>query len=206
MRDSSPMPRRISFSEYLAWEERQERKHEFVNGEVYAMSGVTRRHDAIATNILVRLKQASREGPCSANSSDVKVRPVQGVIYYPDVSVDCVPHDGADLIIDHPCLVVEVTSRTTARTDRGEKAENYRRAPSLRMYLVVDQNRKRVTCHRRTEFGAWTVVDLESAGTIDVPCPEMRLTLDEIYEGVQMPPLGVAEPEVDELTGEYVVD
>lgn len=136
----------------------------------------------------------------------MKVRPVLGVIYYPDVSVDCVPHDDADLIVDHPCLVVEVTSRTSARTDRGEKADNYRRAPSLRMYLVVDQNRKRVTCHRRTESGAWTADDFESAGVIDVPCPEMRLTLDEIYEAVQMPPLGVAEPEVDELTGEYVVD
>ena len=190
----------------MAWEEKSTRKHEFVNGEVYAMSGVTRRHDLIAGNVYAHLRAAARGTPCRAYTSDMKVRVAASVTYYPDVSIDCASHSDADVIIDHPCLVVEVTSRSTFRTDRGEKLENYRRAPSLRMYLIVDQNRRRVTCHRRNDDDTWTAEEHEGGGSIAVPCPRMELTLDDIYEGVQMPPLGVAEPEIDEATGEYVVE
>lgn len=130
-------------------EERSPGKHEFVRGEVYAMSGVTRRHEAITLNVLFHLRAAARGGPCSAASGQVKVQPVPEVVYYPDVAVDCVPYRGDDVVIDRPCVVVEVASRSTARTDRGEKAENYRRAPSLRMYLIIDHRRRQVTCHRR---------------------------------------------------------
>jgi Uma2 family endonuclease len=127
-------------------------------------------------------------------------------VYYPDVSVDCVPHGDDDLIVGQPGLAVEVTSPSTARIDRGETLDNYRRAASLRMCLVVDQRRRRVTCHRPDDAGAWVVEELTGTGTISVPCPSVELTLDEVYEGVEMPPLGVAEPERGDETGEYVVD
>src|SRR5438105_102817 len=134
MRDSQPGREGLTFERYLSWELKQPRKHEFVNGQVFAMSGVTRRHDAIAMNVLVRLHAACRNTRCTASSSDVKVRPVANVVYYPDTSVDCGAHGGDEIIIDEPCLVVEVTSRSSARTDRGEKLDNYTKSPSLRMY------------------------------------------------------------------------
>lgn len=206
MRNSQPKSRGLSFRAYLALEKESLRKHEFVQGEMYAMAGVTLRHDAISTNILMHLKRACAGTACNAYSSDVKVRPVEEIAYYPDASLDCVRHNGTDLLIEHPCLVVEVTSRTTIRTDRGEKALNYQRSSSLQTYLIVDQNRRRVTWYHRDASGAWVVEEVEYSGAIDLPCTGTRLTLDEIYEGVELPPLGVDEPDVDELTGAYVTD
>lgn len=193
----------MTFDEYLAREHRSPIKHEFVRGEVYAMSGATRRHDRIVMNLLVRLGIAARGGPCVVNSADVKVQPAPGVVYYPDVSVDCVPHRDDDVIVDQPCLVVEVTSRSTARVDRGEKLDNYRRAESLRMYLIVDHRRRRVTCHRRDGSGPWVFEEVTDAERVSVPCPRTDPTLDAIYEGIDMSPLGVAEAAVDDDISGY---
>jgi Uma2 family endonuclease len=100
---------------------------------------------------------------------------------------------------------VEVTLRSTARIDRGEKVAEYCKAASLRGYLIVDQNLRRVTYYTRDVDGAWAHAELTGSGTIAIPCPKTALTLDQIYEDVSMPPLGVAEPDVDEATGEYVM-
>ena len=117
-------------------------KHEFVAGEVYAMSGVTLRHNLITLNIVRGLHGPARARRCSVLATDVKLR-VMDRIYYPDVIVACGKAAEVELIIDEPSLMVEVTSPSTRVVDRREKLDAYLRIPSLRQYLIVDQRRWR---------------------------------------------------------------
>ena len=119
-------------------------------------------------------------------------------MYYPDVLVACGAQDELSQFAVAPCLVVEVTSPITARTDRREKLDRYRALPTLRAYLVVDQHRRRVTRHWREADGAWRQAEATGDDVVPVPCPESELPLDIIYEDVTLPPLGVAERPADE--------
>jgi Uma2 family endonuclease len=165
------------------------------------MSGTTARHNQIVTNIYTRLRAAARGGPCRAYVIDLKVRAGHDRIYYPDGVVVCTPHAGDTLIFDDPCLIVEVTSRSTRRLDHGEKMDGYLGIPSLRGYLIAEHDRRRVTLHARAAAGEWQRTELLASGRLDLPCPASSLSLDEIYEGVELPPLRVSEePDDDEDT------
>lgn len=130
----------LTVEEYLALEESAPVKHEYVAGTIHAMVGTTKRHNQIAGNIFAHLWNRTRSGPCRVYASDVKVR-VEDVFYYPDVMVACDPADDDPLVEHNPCLIVEVTPPSTESTDRREKMFNYREIPSLKAYLIVDQNR-----------------------------------------------------------------
>ena len=191
----------MSVEEYLRFEEASERKHEYVAGEVYAMSGVRRRHARIVQNLAVHLGVAVGDGPCEVISVDVKLRAADDRIYYPDVMVLCTPGSDDDLVVDDPCLIVEVTSPTTARTDRTEKLDAYTNIPSLQTYLVVDHGGRRVDRHWRDAAGAWQRELIVGDGEVAVPCPETTLTLDEIYRGVETFGVREQEPPRYEATG-----
>jgi len=184
----------LTVEEYLAFEAAAATKHEYVAGEVYAMSGVTRRHARIVTNLVARLGTAARGGPCQVIAVDVKLRAATDRIYYPDVMVVCTPGRDDDLVLDDPCLVIEVTSPSTARIDRGEKLGAYRGLAPLRAYLIVDHRRRRVERHWRDAAGGWQRTDVSGDGSVPVPCPEIALTLDEIYEGIDMMTVREEEP------------
>jgi Uma2 family endonuclease len=185
----------MTVEEYLRFEEAAvATKHEYVAGEVYAMSGVTRRHARIVMNITARLWAAARGGPCEVIAVDVKLRVATDRIYYPDVMVLCTPGPDEALVLDDPCLVVEVTSPGTARTDRGEKLGAYQSVPSLRAYLIVDHRRRRVERHWRDAAGAWQRDEIVADGRVPVPCPATELPLDDIYEGVHLAVVGEPEP------------
>ena len=185
----------MSVEEFLRFEEASEGRHEYVAGEVYAMSGVRRRHARIVQNLALRLGIAVGNGPCEVISVDVKLRAADDRIYYPDVMVLCTPGSDDDLVVDDPCVIVEVTSPTTVRVDRGEKLVAYQAIPSLRAYLVVDHRVRRVDLHRRDADGAWQRELIVGEGEVAVPCPETKLTLDDIYRGVET--FGVREEEAE---------
>jgi len=191
-----PDPRRslLTVEEYLRFEAAAETKHEYVAGEVYAMSGVTRRHARMVTNLVVRLGTAARGGPCEVIAVDVKLRPAADRIYYPDVMVLCTPGRDDDLVLDDPCLVIEVTSPSTGRIDRGEKLDAYRGLASLRTYLVVDHRRRRVERHWRDAADEWRRSEVTGEGSVPLSCPELELTLDDIYEGVDLMTVQEEEP------------
>jgi Uma2 family endonuclease len=171
-------------AEYLAFEHASAVKHEFVDGEVYGMTGTTLRHNAIALNVAMRLRALGRPHECRAFALDVKVRVSDDRYYYPDVVVTCSPVGADDLTIHAPCLIVEVTSPSTESTDRREKAPAYRTIPGLGAYLIVDHRQRRVTRHWRDD-GEWRSEDLSGEGAVPLPCPPgAELTLDEIYEDV----------------------
>ena len=139
----------MSIEEFLELENASTARHEYVAGQVYAMVGTTGRHNAIALNVVTRLRAASRNGACSVYIIDLKVRAGRDRIYYPDGVVVCSPHAGDTLVFDNPCLILEVTSRSTRRIDRGEKLDAYLAIPSLRAYVIAEQDRRHVTFYSR---------------------------------------------------------
>ncbi|MBI4540986.1 MAG: Uma2 family endonuclease [Gemmatimonadetes bacterium] len=184
-------PRRLpSVEEYLRCEQASDVRHEYVAGGPYALADASRRHNRIALNIATRLVAAARGGSCRVYAGDVKLRAAQDIIYYPDVMVACGPAGRDPLVEDAPCLVIEVTSPSTDAIDRREKLVVYKQIPSLEGYVIVDQDRRRVERHWRDEAGHWIHAEAADTGTIPLPCPEVGLSLDDIYEGtdVEGPP------------------
>ena len=159
-------------------------RHEYVGGTIHAMVGATKRHNQIGLNIASRLLGAARGGPCRVYASDVKLRAAEDTVYYPDVMVACEPEDDP-LVENYPCLVVEVALPSTESIDRREKMLAYRKIPTLRAYLIVAQDERRVERHWRDESGEWLQGEaVGEEGFVPVPCPETKLTLAEIYEGL----------------------
>lgn len=191
----------VSLDEYLRFENASPTRHEFVAGRVYAMSGTTARHNQIVTNIHARLRAAAAGGRCRAYVIDLKVRAGRDRVYYPDGVVVCTPHAGDTLMFDDPCLVVEVTSRSSRRIDHGEKLDAYLRIPSLRGYLIAEHDRRQVTLHvRGANASEWDRIEVATTGHVPIPCLESKISLDEIYEDVELPPLRVSEEPDEEDT------
>ena len=187
----------MTVEQFLAFERSSARRHEYVAGHVYLMTGTTARHNQIALNIHSRLRTLTRDRGCMAYALDLMVR-AEDRFYYPDGVVVCAPHAGETLLFEEPCLVVEVTSASSRRTDHGEKLDAYLRVPSLRGYLIAGHNRRLVTLYTRADDDTWNRDEAAGAGSLDVPCVGGTLTLDGVYEGVEMPPLSVGEEYEDE--------
>lgn len=179
----------FDFKSYLEWEERQPEKHEFFRGEVFAMVGARRSHVAVTRNILVLLWSSLRGSSCQAYAADMKVR-AEGAdaVFYPDVVVTCDPRDHrADQYIEHPVLVVEVLSDSTAAYDRGDKFAAYRSLPSLKEYLLVDIASRRLECFRRDPTGHWVLYEWRPGETAELASVELKLAVDEVFENVDPP-------------------
>lgn len=177
----------ISVEEYLRREETSEIRHEYVGGYLYAMTGASRRHNKIVLNLGSRLVDAADAQDCSVHTSDVKLQVSERVIYYPDVLVSCDPEDRDAYIARHPCLVIEVLSPSTSRTDRREKFLAYDRIPTLRAYLIVHQDRHLVERNWRDNATDDWRTQLISGGIVPLPCPDLELTVEEIYR--KLPPV-----------------
>jgi len=147
----------MTADDYLAWEEQQEEKHEFVLGETFAMGGARREHVIVAGNAFASLKQHLRGTPYRAYISDMKLQVKQmGAYYYPDVMVSCAKNDQrAEQFLTQPSLIIEVLSDSTEAYDRGDKFAVYRLITSLKEYVLIDIKSRRVECFRRTADNDW---------------------------------------------------
>ncbi len=181
--------------EYLAWEAEQPLKHEYINGEVYAMTGGTLPHNAIAVNLISALRGKLRGTGCKVYMADVKVRVAsQGPYFYPDLVVSCDERDRrATEALHYPKLVVEVLSPSTAGFDRGDKFKFYRRIPTLQEYVLIDAEKVGIDCYCKTSAGKWELTaypDDAADGenpilelvSLDFQCP-----LALVYEEVEFP-------------------
>jgi Uma2 family endonuclease len=174
-------------------------RHEYVSGEVYAMTGGTARHGRIVRNVARRLDVAAGDGPCEVFTETMRVGVDNDTYYYPDVIVNCALLGDLEVVAREPCVVVEVTSPDTARVDRGEKLDRYRGIPGLRVYLIVDHRRRRVERHwRGSDADEWRREEVVGEGRVVVPCVDVELTLDEIYRRVELPAVG--EPDAEYAT------
>lgn len=176
---------RISFEEYLALEEKAQVRHELLDGLLYAMAGTTLLHNRICRNLVFRLQQKAQGSGCEVFFADVKLRVDYQTAYYPDILVCCQP-ESHEQYVERPCLVVEVLSRSTEIVDRREKLAKYRQIPSLRAYVLVDSLSRRLEAYYR-EGKNWLYLDVVGEGSLPIPCPEMSLSLDEVYEGLDVP-------------------
>ncbi|WP_130481669.1 Uma2 family endonuclease [Sphaerotilus mobilis] len=173
---------------FLAWEEHQPGRHEFVDGEVYAMSGATSTHNTIAGNLYMALRQGLRGTPCRTHIEGVKVH-IQAAdsVLYPYVFVTCDPVDltpERDTHKTSPTLVVEVLSPATAAYDRGRKFELYQQLPSLKEYVLVEADRPHVDLFRRNAEGLWVLHPAGPGAVLDMASVGLSLTLDQVYEEV----------------------
>ncbi len=172
---------------YLAWEERQVEKHEYIAGEVFAMAGARREHAVVSLNLAAAFKQRLRGGPCQAYVADLKLRvEAADAFFYPDVVVSCDPRDhAAGQFIAHPTLIVEVLSESTAAFDRGNKFAAYRSLPSLREYVLVDIEARRLETFRRTPENDWLFHEsLSGCGECFFPALNVSIPFEEIFENV----------------------
>ena len=177
----------ISVAEYLAGERESPVRHEYVEGEVYAMAGASDRHNRIALNIASRLNEHVADGPCEVFMSDMKIKVSPDVFYYPDVVVTCDAPGGDAYFRTEPRLIVDVISHTTERIDRHEKMVAYKSMASLEEYVLVMQDEMRVEVYRRkgTEWEARIFTDAQEQ--LQLSSVSLSLSVSEIYRNVRLP-------------------
>lgn len=145
----------LSVEEYLQGELRSEIKYEYINGEVYAMSGAKRVHNIISMNLSGLLFAHLRNTPCRVFNADMKVRvktAEDDCFFYPDLHVTCSATDTEELLNSQPKLIIEVLSDATECYDRSEKFHHYRKLPSLEEYVLIAEDTPQVECYRRSEL------------------------------------------------------
>ena len=176
---------RLSLNEFLDWENSQPQRHEFHRGDVFAMVGARRAHGRVVLNLARRISEGLEGSPCQAFVENMKVQVAQDTVLYPDVFVTCDSTDLAtDMIFKAPLLVVEVLSPTTQAYDRSQKFALYRRLESLREYVLVDPETRRVEAFRRTDQGQWVLDDMSDGDALHLPCIAGRIPLAQIFEGL----------------------
>jgi Uma2 family endonuclease len=186
--------------EYLCLEEQAAIKHEYVDGNIFAMSGSSEAHNLITVNIISLLHLHLHGTPCRVFSSDMKVRIESAKsYYYPDVMVSCEPYEAKSVFKSNPVLLVEVLSPSTAPIDKREKMIAYTKIESLKEYVIVHQDRQRVEIYRRQSDG-WELITVNSGQQLkleSVPKGPLAVPLSTIYEGCSPP------SRVKEETGFY---
>jgi Uma2 family endonuclease len=177
---------RYTMDDYLAVEEMSPVRHEFLNGEIYAMAGGTPEHAALSAAVVTVLGARLRGGPCRPYSGDLRIRVrATGLATYPDAAVVCgepARDPESPTHVTNPTVIVEVLSPSTEDYDRGEKRGHYQRIESLREYVLVAQDRRRVEVWFRDEAGAWQSRVHESGDDVDLPSLHLRVAVDELYE------------------------
>jgi Uma2 family endonuclease len=178
----------MTVEEYLEFESGSRIRHEYLAGEVFAMSGVHPRHNRIAGKLYQAFGNHLKGGPCEPYMGDVKVKlraNRDDYVYYPDVMVVCGRQQPEQPFVTNPKLIVEVLSRSTAGVDRHEKRVNYRWIAALEEYVIVAQSVTEVTLFRRDE--AWRPTVLHARDSIlELRSIDFRVPLAQIYEGELM--------------------
>lgn len=183
---SAALRPRYTFAEYLEIEEKSgEVKHEYVAGEIFAMAGGSVEHSALATTLAGLLLAHLRGGPCRPHGSDLRLRiRAVDVATYADVSVVCDPVERdreSGTHVTNPRIVVEVLSPNTERYDREQKRLYYQQIESLREYVLVAQDRRRIEIWRR-DGGAWLHAVHEGGERARLPSIDYEMDVDELYD------------------------
>jgi len=176
---------RVSPEEYLELERAAEERHEYLDGEIVAMSGGTVEHSLIAQNIIGELRNALRPKPCKVFTSDMKIRIESANRYtYADAVVVCGPPRLADEVRDtllNPTAIFEVLSDSTESYDRGEKFAGYRTLPSVQEYVLASQKQEQVEHFHRQPDGSWLLHVYGTGETVSLPSLGCELKVDEVY-------------------------
>ena len=187
---STAEKRRYTTEEYLALERASDTKHEYYQGEIFAMTGASLSHNRIVVNLLKLLGNSLNERDCEVLAGDMRVKVPTGLYTYPDLTVVCGEPQLEDEAFDtllNPKLIVEVLSQSTEAYDRGEKFAQYRTIESLEQYMLVSQQRYRVEVFTKEEDGRWVLSDAGGLDAgIELPVFGCTLPLEEVYFRVDL--------------------
>ncbi|MFN7383673.1 MAG: Uma2 family endonuclease [Dolichospermum sp.] len=181
-------PAKMTIEEYLAWELNQDIRYDYINGEVFAMTGGTIPHNDIALNLYTSLRPHLRPRGCRINVSDVKVQVTsKGPYFYPDLIVSCHPEDiNARKFIQNPKLIVEVLSPGTSGKDREEKFRYYLTIPSLQEYILIDSEKISVERYCRGEGRMWLYYPYTTGDMITLSSIAFEFPIEMLYDGVRL--------------------
>jgi Uma2 family endonuclease len=186
---------RLSPEEYLAFERASEQRHEYADGEIFAMAGGTREHSLTATNLVGELRAALRGRRCEVHGSDLRIKiPSTGRYVYSDGVVVC----GQPLFEDetrdtllNPLVVIEVLSDLSEAYDRGDKFAQYQSIPSIKDYVLASQKAERIEHFRRLPDGTWLLRILGPGDRLVLESTPCEIAVDDAY-------LQVFAPKADE--------
>ena len=179
---------RLGVDDYLQAEQRAEVKHEYLDGQIFAMGGASRAHGLLALSLSALLLPHARRKGCQLFTADMKVRidhDSGSWFYYPDLVLACDPTDREPLYVRRPCLLVEVLSPSTEHIDTREKLLAYRLLPSLREYLLLRQDTLHAELYQRRDDGGWTHQRLKQPDdAFSLLCLQVSVSLRDIYADI----------------------
>jgi Uma2 family endonuclease len=176
--------------EYFLWEEKQLNKHEYIDGEVYAMSGGSVNHGRIAIKFSAMFDAHLDNSGCITGNSDIRLNIVETNNYtYPDVSVTCDERDKTTTqYITYPCLIVEVLSDSTEAYDRGGKFRMYRKNPILQDYLLVSSTKIEMDLYHKNDAGDWLIINYKEGDTVELKSINLSFPIEQVYRGLVLTP------------------
>ncbi len=180
---------KISVADYLEGEKISQVKHEYIDGEVYAMAGTSKNHNRLIKNILRKLENHLNGSDCEPFIVDIKVRVEKmNRFYYPDLVVVCGEDNEDEYYAVKPKMIIEILSPSTSLTDRREKMFAYKEIESLREYVMIEQNRMYAEIYRRRDDGGnlWDWIEFETGEEIELAAVDFKMPMTEIYTGVQL--------------------
>jgi Uma2 family endonuclease len=180
----------LSQQEYLEFERNSEEKHEYYNGEIFAMSGASFKHNIIEDNIRGELHNFLKGKQCRSFGSNLRTSVHSNTSYtYPDVIIICGKPEFTDDQFDtvlNPTLIIEILSASTANYDKGIKFELYREISSLKEYITLDSQKIHVEQYVKNDNKTWTLQEFKSlSDSLTLTCIKMPVLVDDWYQGVE---------------------
>ncbi|MBD2666801.1 hypothetical protein B6N60_02143 [Richelia sinica FACHB-800] len=176
----------LSPEEYLELEKNSPIKHEYIQGQIYAMAGASDAHVTITTNLVALLRNHIRGTGCRLYVADMKARiETLNIFYYPDIMITSYSRDTEfDYFKCYPSLIIEVLSPATEAFDRGDKFSDYQELETLQEYALVSQNRQRIDCFRRNSQGRWELYSYRENQELELNSVNFKCLLTDVYEDV----------------------
>ena len=180
-------------AEYFTWEEKQLEKHEYIDGQVYAMSGGSVNHSRIAVRLTTLFSNHLENSSCETGNSDLRINIAGTKNYiYPDASVTCDDRDKTTTqYVTYPCLIVEILSPSTEAYDRGGKFRMYRNNPVLQDYLLVSSTSIEMDLYHKNDADEWIIINYKEGDTIELKSINLSFPIEQVYRGLDLTP----EPE-----------
>jgi Uma2 family endonuclease len=181
---------KLTPEEYFAWEEKQLERHEYIDGETYAMSGGSVNHGRISVRFTAMFDAHLENSTCITGNSDIKVNILETNNYtYPDASVTCDDRDKETTqYITYPCLIVEVLSDSTEAYDRGGKFRMYRNNPILQDYLLVSSIKIEMDLYHKNDVGDWIIINYQEGDTIELKSINLSFPIEQVYRSLVLIP------------------